>query len=48
MATIRKPSLLLNPDPDADMNKIIRTFQIPYVHRDIWNDKDWYYSIEGK
>lgn len=28
--------------------KIIPTFQIPYVHRDMWNDKDFYYSIEGK
>ena len=48
MANFRKPSLLLNPDPEADMNKKIPTFQTPWVHRDLWNDKDWYYSIEGK
>ena len=48
MSKFRKPSLLLNPDPEADMNKKIPTFQTPWVHRDLWNDKDWYYSIEGK
>ena len=47
---MRKPSVLLNPDPDGDkfIHKIIPTFQIPWVHRDVWNDKDWYYSVEGK
>ena len=49
MSKIRKPSLLLNPDPDGDkfIHKIIPTFQIPWVHRDVCNDKDWYYSVEG-
>ena len=47
MSKFRKPSILLNPDPEVSMNKKIATFQIPWLHRDLWNDKDWYYSIEG-
>ena len=47
MSKFRKPSILLNPDPEVSMNKKIATFQIPWLHRDFWNDKDWYYSIEG-
>ena len=47
---MRKPSVLLNPDPGGDkfIHKIIPTFQIPWVHRDLCNDKDSYYSVEGK
>ena len=48
MSKFRKPSILLNPDPEVSLNKKIATFQIPWLHRDLWNDKDWYYSIEGK
>ena len=50
MSQMRNPSILLNPDLNADkfIRKIIPTFQIPYVHRDLWNEKDWYYSVEGK
>ena len=31
-----------------DVNRIIPTFSTPWVHRDKWNDKDWYYPVEGK
>ena len=32
----------------AEPDKIIPTFSIPWVHKDKWNDKDWFYGIEGK
>ncbi len=50
MAPIRKPSILLDPVQDSDefVRKIIPTFRIPWVHRDLWNDKNCYYPFEGK
>ena len=50
MSKMHEPPALLKPDVIVEnyTRKIIPTFQIPYVHRDMWNDKDWYYPIEGK
>ena len=49
MTQIPKVSLSLNSCPMGYFyKKIIPTFQIPWVHRDKWNDKESYYSIEGK
>ena len=50
MSELPEPSIILNLNTNAEKfaRKIIPTFQIPYVHRDMWNDKEWYYSIEGK
>ena len=41
MTRIQKDALLLDPH-------IIPTFSIPRSHRDQWNDKEWYFSVEGK
>ena len=30
-----------------DPEKVIPTFSIPWIHRDAWNDKEWFYAIEG-
>ena len=41
MTRIQKDALLLDPH-------IIPTFSTPRSHRDQWNDKEWYFSVEGK
>ena len=42
------PKQLLGLDSGREMhNKIIPTFKTPWIHRDQWNDKDWFYSVEG-
>ena len=30
-----------------DPEKVIPTYSIPWIHRDAWNDKEWFYAIEG-
>ena len=43
--------MMLDPNGSANtdkLNRIIPTFGTPWVHRDKWNDKDWYYPVEGK
>ena len=37
----RRGSLITDPE------QTVRSYGIPWIHRDQWNDKDWYYSIEG-
>ena len=37
----RRGSIVNEPE------KIIPTFSIPWIHRDKWNDKEWFYAIEG-
>ena len=41
MTRIQKDALLSDPH-------IIPTFSTPRSHRDQWNDKEWYFSVEGK
>ena len=42
MSQSRKSSFCLDPE------RSIPAFSLPWIHRDNWNDKEWFYSIEGE
>lgn len=37
----RRSSIIVDPE------RIIPAFSLPWIHRDSWNDKEWFYSVEG-